>query len=186
MMKFIGYARVSTQEQELGLQIDALKKQNIAEENIYHDKISGLKKLRPGLTAALKVLKEGDTLVVWKLDRLGRSLSDLIQIVQDLKKRGVHFKSVTECIDTNSPGGNLIFHMFGAFAEFERKIIQERTNAGLKVAKARGARLGRPKIKANAKCVKSVKQLYDNGLNIHEIAELVGTSTRTIYRRLGL
>jgi len=184
MTKMIGYARVSTQDQNLSLQIDALKKEGIDEKDIYQDKISGSRKDRPGLKPCLKSLNKGDTLVVWKLDRLGRSLQDLIQIVQDLKKRGVNFKSITESIDTNSPGGNLIFHMFGALAEFGREITRERTHAGLKSARARGRVGGRPKITASHSSTKSVKQMNESGCHLNQIAEVLGISKRTVYRRL--
>lgn len=184
MPRLIGYARVSTQDQDLSLQIDALKQHGILQENIYQDKISGSKKERPGLQPCLKSLVPGDTLVVWKLDRLGRSLQDLIQIVQDLKKRGVGLKSITESIDTTSPGGNLIFHMFGALAQFEREIIKERTGAGLRSARAKGRVGGRPKITANHSSVRSVKQMHENGCDPSQIAEVLGLSKRTVYRRL--
>ena len=184
MSRLIGYTRVSTQDQNLSLQIDALKEHGVLEENIYQDKISGSKKERPGLQPCLKSLVQGDTLVVWKLDRLGRSLQDLIQIVQDLKKRGVGFKSITESIDTTSPGGNLIFHIFGALAQFGREITVERTLAGLKSARAKGRLGGRPKITANNSSVKSVKQMHESGCEPIQIAEVLGVSKRTVYRRL--
>lgn len=184
MTKLIGYARVSTQDQKFSLQIDALKKEGIHEQDIYQDKISGSKKDRPGLNQCLKSLKAGDTLVVWKLDRLGRSLQDLIQIVQGLKKRGVNFRSITESIDTSSPGGNLIFHMFGALAEFGRDITIERTQAGLKSARARGRVGGRPRLDANDEKTKIAKQMYENGCHAGDIATVLGISTRTVFRRL--
>lgn len=184
MNRLIGYARVSTQDQDFTLQIDALKQQGVMESNIYKDKISGSKKDRPGLQPCLKALQPGDTLVVWKLDRLGRSLPDLIQIVEDLKKRGVNFKSITESLDTTSPGGNLIFHMFGALAQFERELIKERTHAGLKSARAKGRVGGRRKIVATHSSVQSVKQMYENGCQPGQIAEVLGISKRTVYRRL--
>ncbi len=134
--RFIGYARVSTDDQTLDLQTDALKKAECW--RIYTDQVSGAKTERPGLAKALDALREGDTLVVWRLDRLGRSLPHLIQVVEDLKRRNIGFKSLTESIDTTTPAGELIFHIFGALAQFERNLIRERTNAGLAAARARG------------------------------------------------
>src|SRR6266404_2537735 len=140
----IGYARVSTQEQTLDLQKDALEK--IGCIKIFSDVISGAKAQRTGLDEALEYVREGDTLVVWRLDRLGRSLKHLIETITSLNNRRVGFKSIMENIDTTTSGGKLIFHMFGALAEFERDIIRERTKAGLVAARARGRKGGRPKI----------------------------------------
>src|SRR5215208_6622623 len=133
---FIGYARVSTDDQNLDLQRDALTKAGC--EQIYTDQVSGTKAERKGLTDALSHLRSGDTLVVWRLDRLGRSLRHLIETVTNLHERGIGFKSVQESIDTTTSGGKLVFHIFGALAEFEREIIRERTQAGLQAARARG------------------------------------------------
>src|SRR4051795_7807653 len=139
----IGYARVSTDDQNLDLQRDALKTAGC--EQIFTDTVSGTKDTRPGLEEALSHLRAGDTLVVWRLDRLGRSLRHLIDTVTDLQERGIGFKSLTESIDTTTSGGKLVFHIFGALAEFEREIIRERTKAGLTAARARGKTGGRPK-----------------------------------------
>src|SRR3989441_9806091 len=139
----IGYARVSTQDQTLNLQKDALEK--IGCTKIFTDTASGAKTERKGLEEALAYVREGDTLVVWRLDRLGRSLKHLIETVSQLDNRKIGFKSLTENIDTTTSGGKLIFHIFGALAEFERDIIRERTLAGLQAARARGRRGGRPK-----------------------------------------
>src|ERR671920_273625 len=139
----IGYARVSTNEQNLSLQRDALEKAGC--EQIYTDQVSGTKARRPGLEEAFSHLRSGDTLVVWRLDRLGRSLRHLIDTVTELQEKGIGFKSLQESIDTTTSGGKLVFHIFGALAEFEREIIRERTNAGLQSARARGKRGGRPK-----------------------------------------
>ena len=139
----IGYARVSTQDQTLNLQKDALEKAGC--QKIFTDIASGAKQERKGLEDALSHVREGDTLVVWRLDRLGRSITHLIQTVSGLAERGVGFKSLTENIDTTTSGGKLVFHIFGALAEFERDIIRERTTAGLQAARARGRKGGRPK-----------------------------------------
>src|SRR3954467_11403085 len=139
----IGYARISTQDQNLDLQRDALTKAGC--EQIYTDRVSGTKASRPGLTEALSHLRSGDTLVVWRLDRLGRSLRHLIDTVTGLQERGIGFKSLQESIDPTTSGGKLVFHIFGALAEFEREIIRERTNAGLQAARARGRNGGRTK-----------------------------------------
>src|SRR5437773_9356611 len=143
----IGYARVSTQDQTLNLQKDALE--NIGCSKIFTDTISGSTTERKGLDAALAYVREGDSLVVWKLDRLGRSLKHLIETITQLNNRKIGFKSLTENIDTTTSGGKLIFHIFGALAEFERDIIRERTLAGLQAARARGRRGGRPKALAS-------------------------------------
>ena len=140
----IGYARVSTPDQKLDLQIDALKK--IGCEKIYHDKISGAKTKRPGLEKSLEIARAGDTLVIWRLDRLGRSLKDLIQIAETLKKRDIGLKSLEEGIDTTTSTGQLMFHLFGALAEFEKNLINERSQAGLEAARSRGRLGGRPKL----------------------------------------
>src|SRR5437899_10962642 len=143
---FIGYARVSTQDQTLDLQNDALEK--IGCTKIFTDTASGAKAERPGLTEALAYVRAGDTLVVWRLDRLGRSLKHLIETITALNNKKIGFKSITENIDTTTSGGKLIFHIFGALAEFERDIIRERTNAGLHAARARGRFRGSPIAKA--------------------------------------
>ena len=140
----LGYARVSMHDQNLDLQKDALKGASC--EKIFLDEISGSTKHRPGLERALDSLREGDTLIVWRLDRLGRSLKDLIELVGQLERKGVALRSLQEANDTTSPGGKLIFHVFGALAEFERNLIRERTQAGLAAARARGRKGGRPKI----------------------------------------
>src|SRR5215213_8415419 len=139
----IGYARVSTDDQNLDLQRDALEKAGC--ERIFTDRVTGTKAERKGLTEALSHLRSGDTLIVWRLDRLGRSLRHLIDTVTDLQERGIGFKSLQESIDTTTSGGKLVFHIFGALAEFEREIIRERTQAGLTAARSRGKTGGRPK-----------------------------------------
>src|SRR5215210_3684767 len=142
----IGYARVSTEEQTLALQLDAFTTAGV--DKVFTDTASGAKADRPGLTEALAFARPGDVLVVWRLDRLGRSLPHLIQTLTDLAARGVGFRSLTEAIDTTTPGGKLIFHIFGALAEFERDLIQNRTRAGLTAARARGRKGGHPRVAA--------------------------------------
>jgi DNA invertase Pin-like site-specific DNA recombinase len=177
---FIGYARVSTEDQNLDLQRDALQKAGC--EQIYTDRVSGTKAERKGLTEALSHLRAGDTLVVWRLDRLGRSLRHLIDTVTDLQERGIGFKSLQESIDTTTSGGKLVFHIFGALAEFEREIIRERTRAGLTAARARGKSGGRPKA-MTAKQVQMLRNLASDPENsIDEICKTLGISRTTFYR----
>ena len=176
----IGYARVSTQDQTLNLQLDALKQAGCSK--LFTDTISGATTERPGLDAALSYVRSGDTLVVWRLDRLGRSLRHLIDTISGLQSRGVGFKSVQENIDTTTSGGKLIFHIFGALAEFERDIIRERTNAGLQAARARGRKGGRPKALTGKK-VAMAQELYNNKQNaIADICKTLGISRATLYR----
>ena len=180
----IGYARISTLEQSLDLQIDALKKAGC--EKIFSDTISGSKAKRPGLDECLEYARSGDTIAVWKLDRLGRNLKHLIETVQALEDRGVGFKSLQENIDTTTPGGKLIFHVFGALAEFERDLIRERTLAGLAAARARG-RIGGRKPALKAKKREVALALYrDKGVSIAEICRTLKISRTTFYRSLGL
>src|SRR4051795_740613 len=162
---FVGYARVSTTDQTLDLQHDALTKASCTK--IFTDTASGSQAERKGLTEALSYVRAGDTLVVWRLDRLGRSLKHLIETITRLNNRKIGFKSITENIDTTTSGGKLIFHIFGALAEFERDIIRERTNAGLTAARARGRLGGRPKAKTldSPKKVALAQSLYDNKNN---------------------
>src|SRR3982751_5531210 len=176
----IGYARVSTDDQNLNLQRDALEKAGC--EQIYTDKVSGTKARRPGLEEALSHLRAGDAaLVVWRLDRLGRTLRHLIDTVNELQEEGVEFKSLTESIDTRTSGGKLVFHIFGALAEFEREIIRERTTAGLQAARARGRR-GGPKYKLTPKQVAIARQLYEGNTPVKEICQTLGISRATFYR----
>jgi len=178
----IGYARVSTQEQTLNLQQDALQK--IGCTKIFTDTASGAKAERKGLADALAYVRAGDSLVVWKLDRLGRSLKHLIDTITDLNNHNIGFKSLTESIDTTTSGGKLIFHIFGALAEFERDIIRERTNAGLQAARARGRKGGRPK-SLTGKKVAMAQELYNNKQNsISEICKSLNISRATLYRYL--
>jgi DNA invertase Pin-like site-specific DNA recombinase len=176
----VGYARVSTQEQTLDLQRDALKKAGC--ERLFEDVISGAKAERKGLAEAIDFVRAGDTLVVWKLDRLGRSLKHLIETVTGLHERKVGFKSLTEQIDTTTSGGKLIFHVFGALAEFERDLIRERTNAGLQAARARGRQGGRPR-RLDEKKLKMLHALYaDKSNSVADILSTLNISKSTLYR----
>ena len=177
----VGYARVSTGDQSLDLQIDALKKSGVDHTQIYADTASGSSTDRSELAGCLRALRRGDTLVVWRLDRLGRSTQDLIRIVGDLETRGIAFESLTEKIDTASATGKLVFHVFSALAEFERNLIRERTLAGLAAARARGRR-GGPKRKLSDKQALEVKALMAAGtLSPDRIAEMYGVSRTTVY-----
>jgi len=176
----IGYARVSTTEQNLDLQTDALRTAGC--ERLFTDTVSGATVDRPGLDTALTECRSGDTLVVWKLDRLGRSLPHLVDIVRDLGVRGVGFNSVQESIDTTTSGGKLIFHIFASLAEFERDLIRERTNAGLAAARARGRTGGRPKGVDPKKKKAALALKKDSGHSIREICEIVGISRNTYYK----
>ncbi len=179
-----GYARVSTEEQRLDLQKDALEKAGVEPENIYEENISGVKKRRPELQACLKALREGDVLVIWRLDRLGRSLVDLCRISQDLEKKGVELRSLTESIDTETAGGQLVFNMFGAVAQFERDIISERTKAGLKAARKRGRRGGR-KPKMTPEKLKFAKRLLkEETVTQTQAAAAIEVSRETLSRAL--
>lgn len=178
----IGYARVSTAEQNLDMQLDALKK--VECEKIFQDIASGAREDRLGLAEALEFLRPEDTLVVWKLDRLGRSLPHLVQTITELQNRKVYFMSIQEKIDTTSPGGKLIFHVFSALAEFERDIIRERTLAGLAAARLRGRKGGRPR-KITAEMIESARELLaDNKRSVREVAKVLHISTTTLYRYL--
>ncbi len=176
----IGYARKSTYEQNIDLQNDALK--NGGCEKIFSDQITGSKAERPGLAKAIDMLRKGDTLVVWRLDRLGRSLKHLIELVDNLEEKEIGFKSLQESIDTTTSGGRLVFHIFGALAEFERHLIRERTHAGLAAARARGRLGGRPKKLNNKKKKLAVKLYREQKHTVAEIGEMLGVSRMTIYR----
>lgn len=178
----IGYARVSTDDQNLDLQRDALRQAGC--KKICEDRISGAKVARPGLALALEVARAGDVLVVWRLDRLGRSLHDLIVLAKTLDAAGIGLMSLQENIDTTTSGGRLVFHLFGALAEFERNLIRERTRAGLTAARARGRQGGRPKM-LDAEKRKLVLSLYhERKHSIAEICRLMGISKSTLYNYL--
>jgi len=174
----IGYARVSTEDQNTSLQTDALK--NAGCEQLFEEKVSGKSKDRPELDICLKVLREGDILVVWRLDRLGRSLEHLVQIIRDLESRKIGFLSLTESIDTTNAGGKLIFHIFAALAEFERNLISERTKAGLKAARARGRKGGRKAKLSSSDMRKAVAMLRDPLVTKTEVAKHFGVSRVTL------
>lgn len=178
----VGYERVSTDDQSLALQHDALQAAEC--ERIFSDKMSGAKADRPGLKKALDFAREGDTLVVWRLDRLGRSLKDLIALVEELESRKIGFRSLTESIDTTTSGGKLIFHLFGALAEFERNLIRERTQAGLQAARARGRKGGRRQ-KLTPQQIEIGRSLAaDPKQSVSSICEHLGISRPTYYRHI--
>lgn len=178
----IGYARVSTDEQSLQPQLEALKE--VGCEKLFEEIASGAKTARPKLDEAVKYARPGDVLVVWKLDRLGRSLKHLIETVQILEEKGVDFKSLTEGMDTKTSGGRLLFNIFGAIAEFERDLIKERTKAGLKAARARGRKGGRPK-KMDIQTIEMARSLHKNAnTTVAEICNTLKISKSTLYRCL--
>ncbi len=178
----VGYARVSTSDQDSTLQRDALKKAGC--EQVFDETASGAKSDRPELIKALGYCRQGDVLVVWKLDRLARSLKQLIATVENLENRGIQFQSVTEGLDTTSAGGRLVFHIMGALAEFERGLIQERTTAGLKSARERGRVGGRPKALNKSDIATAKALLADESFSMADVAKRLNVSPATLYRRL--
>ena len=178
----VGYARISTQDQNLDLQEDSLRSSGC--ERIFKDVASGAKKEKLGLIEAMSFIRKGDTLVVWKLDRLGRSLKHLIETINYLNEKKIGFRSLQEGIDTNTSGGKLIFHIFAALAEFERDIIKERTQAGLKAARSRGRLGGRPKIMDDKKISIAKSLLNDSKNSINDICEILKISRSTLYRNI--
>src|SRR3954453_23089567 len=182
--RLVGYARVSTDDQDLTLQIDSLTNLGIDPNDIFTEKISGAKTDRPELKACLARLQQGDTLGVWRLDRWGRATHHLVELIEELRNRGVGFRSVSDgLIDTTSPSGELIFHIFSALAQFERRLIQERTKAGLASARARGRRGGRPAIDLDEAKVRAARRLHDDHtLNIDDICKTLNISKSTYYR----
>ena len=182
----VGYARVSTDDQDLALQLDALKKHGCSKDLIFSDKASGAKAHRPGLDACLKNLRDGDVLVVWRLDRLGRSVRHLVTLIEHLRERGVAFRSICDgVIDTTSASGELVFNIFSALAQFERRLIVERTNAGLAAARARGRFGGRPPLDPHDPRIATAKTLHrDQSLSITEICSTLRCSKSTLYRWL--
>jgi DNA invertase Pin-like site-specific DNA recombinase len=178
----IGYARVSTGDQSADLQKDALQQAGC--ERIFTDTMSGWSSERPGLGKALDHARKGDTIVVWKLDRFGRSLRHLVNTVASMESRGVGFKSITESIDTTTSGGRLVCHIFAALAEFEREIIRERTKAALAAARARGRTGGRPTVMPPNRIEQAKKLLRTPGITIKEVCEMVGIGRSTLYRHV--
>ena len=178
----VGYARVSTREQDAELQRVALL--DAGSERIFEETASGAQRERPELKAAIDYLRPGDTLVVWKLDRLARSLKQLIETVEELDRREIGFRSLTESIDTTTPGGKLIFHIFGALAEFERAMIRERTVAGLEVARASGRIGGRPPAMTDDDIRAAKAMLADPKITMVEVARRLKVSSATLYRYL--
>lgn len=177
----IGYARISTQDQNLKLQLDALAKAGC--QKVFEDTLSGTRADRPGLGKALEMLREGDTLVVWKLDRLGRSVKQLVELVSDLHKQNVQFKSLTDSIDTGTPSGRFFFHVMASLAEMERDLIVERTRAGLDVARQLGRKGGRKPKMTDSK-IESAKKLLASGVPPKDVAKNLGVSVPTLYRWL--
>jgi DNA invertase Pin-like site-specific DNA recombinase len=176
----VGYARVSRQDQNLDLQRRELEAADC--EKIFEERVSSRKERRPVLQEALDYLRTGDVLVVWRLDRLGRSLKELIELVGDLQERGVEFKSLRESLDTTTPGGKLVFHVFASIAEFERDIIRERTMAGLEAARARGRKGGRKPVMDERKIALASNLMKARVMPVSEVCETVGVSRATLYR----
>lgn len=175
----IGYARASTQDQNLELQSDALTK--VGCQKVFEDKVSGTRADRPGLAKALEILREGDTLVVWKLDRLGRSVKQLVDLVEELHKQGVQFKSLTDAIDTGTPSGRFFFHVMASLSKMERELIVERTRAGLEMARRLGRKGGRKPKMTDSK-IESAKKLLASGVPPKDVARNLGVSVPTLYR----
>ncbi len=178
----IGYARVSTDDQNLDLQRDAL--QAVGCERVFEDMVSGARADRTGLVTLMSMLRAGDTVVIWRLDRLGRSLKNLIELVVRLESAKVGLRSLQENIDTTSSGGKLVFHLFGALAEFERNLIRERTQAGLVAARARGRMGGRPRRLDPVKLALAVKLHRERNHTVEEICKMMGISKSTLYNYL--
>jgi len=184
MPQKIGYARVSMQDQDLSLQIDALKRAEC--EQIYEERASGKNTDRPELVSCLKALRAGDTFVVWRMDRMGRSLKDLVEIITNLEAKGINFVSIAEKIETGTATGKLMFHVFASMAEFERNLISERTLAGLAAARARG-RVGGRKPSLSPKDIGHAKLLLENpNITVTEVAKRFGVTRQTIYRQVGV
>lgn len=186
--RLIGYARVSTNEQELNLQSDALLAHGVKKEHLFFDKLSGAREDRPGLAACNELLRRGDTLVVWRLDRLGRSMRHLVNMIEDLKERGIGFRSISDgMIDTTSASGELVLNIFSALAQFERRLIQERTRAGLAAARARGRKGGRRLMDRNNPKVILANKLYcDKSVNLEDICDTLKISRSTLYRYVSM
>ena len=188
MGRLIGYARVSTAEQDLGLQLAALRRAGCSDAYIFCDTASGARTARPGLEACVHALEPGDTLVVWRLDRLGRSMTHLVTLIQALLQRHVSFRSLSDgAIDTTTASGELMFHIFSALAQFERRLIQERTQAGLAAARARGKKGGRKSRRAEEPRVRMACTMYvDQSLTVRDICRVLRISQATFYRYVAL
>lgn len=179
---FVGYARVSTRDQNPASQIDALKAAGC--DRVFMEKVSGANRDRPELKAALEYIRAGDTLLVWKLDRLARSVRQLVETAEDLMRREIGLKVLTQQIDTTTPGGRLVFHVFAAVAEFERELMLERTHAGLATARAANRRGGRPKALDDGQIRRAKAMLADPMITVVEVAQELGTTTSTLYRHI--
>ncbi|MDA3807943.1 MAG: recombinase family protein [Thiomicrorhabdus sp.] len=175
----IGYTRVSSGDQNLDLQTDALETAGCSK--VFSDKLSGAKKIRPGLEEAMSHVREGDTFVIWKLDRLGRTVKGLIDLVGDLEAKGIHFRSITDGVDTSTPSGRFFFHVMASLAQMERELLVERTKAGLTAARERGRVGGRKRVMTPSK-LEAAKKLLDEGMPPKEVAQNLGVSIPTLYR----
>jgi DNA invertase Pin-like site-specific DNA recombinase len=177
----MGYARVSTDDQSLALQIDALKAAGC--ELVFEDQMTGASVVRPGLEKAFSHLRKGDTLVVWKLDRLGRTVKGLVELVDFLQAKEIQFRSLTDSIDTSTSAGRFFFHVMAALAQMERELVRERTQAGLGAARARG-RVGGRKPKMDESKKKAARRMLESGMTAVEVAQAIGVSRATLYRRV--
>jgi DNA invertase Pin-like site-specific DNA recombinase len=186
--RLLGYARVSTTDQDLTLQLDALTRHGCPQKAIFVDKASSARAQRPGLEACLATLQAGDVLVVWRLDRLGRSMSHLVILVEQLRERGIGFRSICDgVIDTTTASGELIFNLFSALAQFEQRLIQERTRAGLSAARARGRKGGRKPLPPTAPKVLTAKKMYqDRSVEVRDICQTLRISRSTLYRYVAM
>lgn len=188
MGRLIGYARVSTSDQDMRLQLDALRDVGCHDEQVFLDRASGARTARPGLDACLQALGPGDTLIIWRLDRLGRSMAHLVTLIEDLRQRQVGFRSLGDgAMDTTTASGELVFNIFSALAQFERRLIQERTQAGLAAARARGRKGGRRPVRPDNPRVRMACAMYvDESLTAAEICQTLGISQATFYRYVAL
>ncbi|KAB0568797.1 recombinase family protein [Brucella pituitosa] len=184
-MQNLGYARVSTTEQNLDLQLSALRAVG-CHAVLTDEGISGSEFTRPGLSKLLKQLRAGDTLTVWRLDRLGRSLFNLIKLVRELEERGIQFRSLSESIDTGTPGGRLLFHLLAAMAEFERSLVSERTRAGMAAARARGSRIGRKPAMSPEQIAEATSAFVDDGISLEDLAKHYSIHPRTLKSKMRL
>jgi DNA invertase Pin-like site-specific DNA recombinase len=182
--RLVGYARVSTAEQNVQMQLDALRRAGVHEDNLWFEQVSGASSKRPKLALAMADARAGDTFVVWKLDRLGRSMLDLLNKMNDFEKRQVAFRSLTEGIDTATPGGKFLLHMLAAAAQFERDMIVERTKAGVAAYRARGGRIGQPP-KLSPEDVKTAMKMIADGKSVRDVAKHFSVAPGTVYNHVG-